>query len=100
MWPSYSSSLGRWWVEIVAVVFLQLGALVGGNRVFQRQRMQAQFLAEAGDGPAVRGFQFDPDEPVRLPDMVADVVECDGLGFGVGEEQAVDDGLRLRRHTA
>jgi hypothetical protein len=31
-------------------VFLELGALVGGNRVFQRQRMQAELVAQAGDG--------------------------------------------------
>jgi hypothetical protein len=84
----------------MAVVFFQLGTLVRGNRVFQRQRMQAEFLAQAGDGQAVRRLQFDPDEAVRLPDMVADVVECDGPGFGIGKEQAVDDGLRQRRDTA
>lgn len=84
----------------MAVVFFQLGALVRGNRIFQRQRVQAEFLAEAGDGLAVGRFQFDPDEPIRLPDMVADVVECDGPGFGIGEEQAVDGGLRQRETGA
>ena len=78
------------------VVLFQLGALVRGNRVLQRQRMQAEFLAKAGDGLAVRRFQFDPDESVRLSDMVADVVECDGLGFGIGEEEAVDGELQQR----
>jgi hypothetical protein len=67
--------------EDVPIVFLQFGTLVGGNRVFQRQRVQAEFLAQTGDGLAVRRFQFDPDETVRLPDMVANVVEFDGLGF-------------------
>ena len=78
--------------ENVSVVILQFGPLVRGNRVFQRQRVQAELLAEAGDGLAVGRFQFDPDEAVRLSDMVADVVERDGLGFGVEKEQAVDDG--------
>ncbi|WP_296822766.1 hypothetical protein [Thiobacillus sp.] len=78
------------------VVLFQLGALVRGNRIFQRQRMQAEFLAKTSDGLAVRRFQFDPDEPVRLPDMLADVVECDGLGFGIGEEEAVDGELQQR----
>ena len=81
----------------MSFVILQFGPLVRRNRVFQRQRMQAEFLPQAGDGLAVGGFQFNPDEAVRLSDMVADVVECDGLGFGVGKEQAVDDGLQLRR---
>ena len=76
------------------VVLFQLGALVRGNRIFQRQCMQAEFLAKAGDGLAVRRFQFDPDESIRLSDMIADVVECDGLGFGIGEEQAVDSELQ------
>jgi hypothetical protein len=76
------------------VVVLQLGALVRRNRIFQRQRMQAEFLAQVGDGLAVRRFQFDPDESIRPSDMVADVVECDGLGFGIGEEQAVDGELQ------
>jgi len=31
--------------ENMPVVLFQLGALVRGNRVFQRQRMQAEFLA-------------------------------------------------------
>ncbi|WP_296891735.1 hypothetical protein [Thiobacillus sp.] len=78
------------------VVLFQLGALVRGNRVLQRQRMQAEFLAKTGDGLAVRRFQFDPDESIRLSDVVADVVECDGLGFGIGEEQAVDGELQQR----
>ena len=83
--------------EQMAFVFFQFGALVGGDGVFQRQRMQAEFLSQAGDGLAVGGFQFNPDEAVRLPDMVADVVECDRLGLVFGKEQAVDDGLQLRR---
>ena len=36
-------------------------------------------------------LQFDPDEAIRLADMIADVVKCDRLGFGIVEEQAVDD---------
>ena len=83
--------------EDVPFVVFQFGPLVRRNRVFQRQRMQAEFLPQAGDGLAVGGFQFNPDEAVRLPDMVADVVECDRLGLVFGKEQAVDDGLRLRR---
>jgi len=80
----------------MSVVLFQLGALVRGDCIFQRQRMQAEFLAKTGDGLAVRRFQFDPDESVRLSDMVADVVECDGMGFGIGEKQAVDGELQQR----
>ena len=39
--------------EQVAVVFLELGALVGGDGVFQRQGMQAEFFAQTGDELAV-----------------------------------------------
>jgi hypothetical protein len=58
--------------------------------------MQAQFVAQAFDGVTVGRIEFDPDEAIRLVNMVADVVECNGLGlgFGVAEKQAVDDGLR------
>jgi hypothetical protein len=82
--------------ENVSLVVFQFGPLVRGNRVFQRQRMQAEFLAQAGDGLAVRRFQFNPDETIRFFDVVTDVVEFDGLGFGIGKEKAVDDGLQLR----
>jgi hypothetical protein len=80
------------------VVFLELGALMRGNRVFQRQCVQAEFVAQTRDGLAVRRLEFDPDEAIRLADVIADIVECDrfGLGLGVAEEQAVDDGLRRR----
>jgi hypothetical protein len=82
----------------VLVVFLQLGALVSGNRVFQCQRMQAEFVAQVLDGLAVGRFEFDPDEAVRPVDVVADVFECNrlGLSLGVAEKQAVDGGLRYR----
>jgi hypothetical protein len=72
-------------------VFLELGTLVGGDRILQRQRMQAEFFTQAGDGLTVGRFDFDPDEAIRPADMVADVVEFDRLGPGVLEEQAVDD---------
>jgi hypothetical protein len=80
------------------VVFLELCALMRGNRVFQRQCVQAEFVAQTRDGLAVRRLEFDPDEAIRLADVIADIVECDrfGLGLGVAEEQAVDDGLRRR----
>jgi hypothetical protein len=47
-------------------VFLDLGTLVAGNGVFQREFVQAEFLAQPGDSFAVRRFQFDPDEAVWL----------------------------------
>jgi hypothetical protein len=80
--------------EQVLLVFFQLGALVGGNRVFQRQRMQAEFVAEAGDGLAVRRLEFDPDEAIILPDVVADVVESDAADVSILEKLAVDVGLQ------
>jgi hypothetical protein len=64
----------------MAFVLLELGALVGGNRVFQDQRMQPQFIAQASDGVAVGRFEFDPEKTPRLADMIADVVECNRLG--------------------
>ena len=64
---------------------------MGGNRIFQRQRMQPELIAQAGDGLAVGRFQFDPDETIRLADVVADVVEGNGPDFGIVEEQTVDD---------
>jgi hypothetical protein len=66
--------------EQMAVIFLELGALVGGNGVFQRQRMQAELFAQTGDEFAIRRFQFNPDETIILADMVADIVKGDGLG--------------------
>jgi hypothetical protein len=80
--------------EQVSVVFFELGALVGGDGVFQRQRMQAEFFAQARDQRAIGGLQFDPDETIVLADMVTDAVKGDGLGGGIMEEQAVDDELR------
>jgi hypothetical protein len=56
--------------------------------------MQAELIAQTGDGLAVGRFEFDPDEAIRPADMIADIVKCDGLGFGIVEEQAVDDELR------
>ncbi len=78
--------------EHVAFIFLELGALVGGNRIFQCQRVQSQFITKTRDGLAVGGFQLDPDEAVGLADVIADVVKCKGLDVCVLEEQAVDDG--------
>ncbi|MCA1979100.1 MAG: hypothetical protein LDL19_07665 [Thiobacillus sp.] len=72
-------------------VFFQLGSLVGGDRVLQRQRMQAELVAEPGDGLAVGRFQFDPEKAVRLADVLADVVEGNRPGLAVENEQAVDD---------
>ena len=79
-------------------VFLQLGALMGGNGVFQRQRMQAELIAQTGDGLTVGRNEFDPDEAIRLADMIADVVKRDGFGLSlaVAEKQAVDVELRMR----
>jgi hypothetical protein len=61
--------------------------------------MQPEFVAQAGDGLAVGLFELDPDEAVRLADMVADVGLRDGLGFGIVEEQAVDGELQLQQET-
>ena len=83
--------------EQVLFIFLQLGTLVGGDGIFQRQRMQAKLIAEAGDGLAVWRFELDPDETIRLTDVVADIVKCNVLDLGVVEEQAVDGSTRLRR---
>jgi len=39
--------------EQMLTVFLELGALVGGNGVFQRQFVQAEFFAQLVDSFAV-----------------------------------------------
>jgi hypothetical protein len=80
--------------EQVFAVLLDLRALVGGNGVFQREFVQAELLAQPGDGGAVGGLQFDPDEALGIGDMLADGVEFDRLDPGIVEEQAVDGGLR------
>ncbi|MGB9128775.1 MAG: hypothetical protein WCB97_03930 [Thiobacillus sp.] len=77
-------------------VFLEFCALMGGNRILQRQRMQAKLVAQTGDGLAVGRFEFDPYESIRPADMLADVVKSNRLDFGIVEEQAVDDELRQR----
>jgi len=77
-------------------VFLELGALMGGNGILQRQFVQAEFLAQPGDRLAVGCFHLDPDETIGMRNMLADVVEFDRLDFGIVEEQAVDDELRQR----
>ncbi|WP_237763178.1 hypothetical protein [Thiobacillus denitrificans] len=56
--------------------------------------MQAELIAQMRNGLAVGRFEFDPDEAIRLADMIADIVQGDGLGLGIVEEQAVDDELR------
>ncbi|MFO7541490.1 MAG: hypothetical protein R6W97_01610 [Thiobacillus sp.] len=76
------------------LVFLELGTLVGGNGILQRQRMQAQLVSETRDGVTVGRGQLDPDETIRLADMAADFVKRDGLGTRVPEQQVVDDGPR------
>jgi len=76
----------------MSLIFFEFGTLVGGYGVFKRQRVQSQFVAQTGDGRAVGRLQFDPDEAVRLADMIADVVEINGLDGGVLKELAVDDG--------
>jgi hypothetical protein len=73
-------------------VFLDLWTLVGGNGVFQGEFVQAEFLAQSGDGLAVGRLQFDPDEVVGADDVLADVVKRDRLDLGIVEQQTVDDG--------
>ena len=70
--PKLGSARGN---KHVPFVFLEFGALVDGNRIFQRQRMEAEFIAQTRDGLAVGRLQFDPDETIRLSDMIADVVK-------------------------
>ena len=82
--------------EHMPFVFLQLGALVGRNRVFQCQCVQAEFVTQPLNGLAVRGTQLDPDEAICQADMIADVVKGDGLDFRIVEQKAVDDGTRLK----
>jgi glutathione synthase/RimK-type ligase-like ATP-grasp enzyme len=94
--PRFPKLRGARGNEYVPFVFLELGALVGGYRILQRQRMQAEFIAQTGDGLAVGRFELDPEEAIRLADMIADAVERNRLGLGILEEQAVDDELRWK----
>jgi hypothetical protein len=75
-------------------VFLEFCTLVDGNGIFQRQLVQAEFFTQPGDSLAIGRLQFDPDETIRIGNMLADVVKCNRLDRGIVEEQAVDDGLR------
>jgi len=77
-------------------VFLEFCTLMGGNGIFQRKLVQAEFFAQPGDSLAVGGFQLDPEETIGMGNMLADVVKFDRLDFGIVEEQAVDDELRQR----
>jgi phage tail protein X len=87
--------------ENMALVFLKLGTLVGGNRVFQRQRVQTERIAQAGDGLAVWRPGLDPDEAIRLPDMLTDIVERDSQGVSAKKERAVDRSLLFsNRHRS
>jgi hypothetical protein len=89
--PQLSRARGN---EQVLFIFFQFGTLVGRDGILQRQRMQPKLIAEAGDGQAVWRFELDPDETIRLADVVADIDKRNGLDLGVVEEQAVDDGTR------
>lgn len=73
-------------------VFFEFGTLVCRYRIFQRQRMQAELVAQAGDGLAVGRAQLDPDETVGLADMIADIAELDCLDIRIAEKKAVDVG--------
>jgi hypothetical protein len=81
-------------------VFLDFGALLGGNGIFQRELVQAEFFSQPGDGLAVGRFQFDPDETVEMGNMLADVVKRNRLDFGILEEQAVDDAPRSNKELS
>ncbi len=76
----------------MAFILFEFGALMGGNRIFQCKRVQAEFIAEARYGVAVRRVQLNPDKAVRPPDMVADVAKRNGLKLVVAKKLAVDDG--------
>jgi len=82
--------------EQMAAIFLELGALVDGNGVFQRQFVQPELLAQLGDGAAVRRSQLDPDEIIRIADVLADILQRDGVGRFGPEQQTVDNGFQLQ----
>ena len=51
--------------EQAFVVSLQLGPLMGGHRVFYRQRVQVEHVGHLGELGLVRLEQADPDEVTR-----------------------------------
>jgi len=56
--------------------------------------VQPQFVAQPGDRVGVGRLEFDPEKPIGQADVLADVVERDGLGLRIAYEQTVDEGLR------
>ena len=56
-------------------IFLQLGALVGGESILQGQFVQAQFLTQTLEQIRPRLLQLYPEEHVRACAMIADLVE-------------------------
>lgn len=79
-------------------IALQLGTLVGGVGVFDRQVVQPELALDVPEKVFVRLVQADPDEPVGIRKNPANV-----LDFDVGDAPAlavccgVDDGTDRRR---
>ena len=71
--------------EHMAFVFFQLGALMGRDRIFQRQCVQAKLVPQPRDSLVVGRSQLNPDEAIRLADMIADVGKGNGLDFRIVE---------------
>ena len=67
---------------------LQLGSLVGGERVLDGQRVQAELLLDRRQLLLARLVQTDPDEVTRLGGQLADPAEIAG-------RKVVDDALAL-----
>ena len=67
------------------------------DRVFQCQRVQTKLITQTLHSLAVRGFQFNPDKAVWLINVVTDISKINVLEFRIVEEEAVDDGTRLKK---
>lgn len=59
--------------EKMIAIFIKLGPLVRGQRVFQRKLVQTQFLAKRDQQATVRGLNIEPDEILRITDDLADI---------------------------
>src|SRR5262249_45863049 len=79
--------------EQMALVPIDLGPLVLVLGVFQRQRVQPEFLAQHGQVVGVRVKQVKPDDGALVADVLTDIVDGEALG---GERAvSVEPGPRL-----
>jgi hypothetical protein len=65
--------------QVVAVVLVYLRPLVVAGGVFDRQRVEAELLAQQRRVALLRVLNVEPDELAGLADQLADVDRVDGM---------------------